>query len=128
MSKDARNEDLALSPQAQKLMDELVSLVATEGFGEIPSLETTFADIEKYGHATGRMVARALDEQLVSRHSAHFKESQACPQCGGVTPALDVSHPLPLTTQDGELRLSEPAFRCPSCERDFFPSTHPAED
>jgi hypothetical protein len=35
------------------LFGELVKMMAASGFGEEPSLETTFADIEQYGHYRG---------------------------------------------------------------------------
>ncbi len=128
MSKDARNEDLALSPAAKKLLDELVKVVAVEGFGEEPSLDTTFADIEQYGHLAGRMVARAVDARVVANQaSAHFEEARPCPACGRSHPPDEGPHERPLATQDGELSLAEPIFRCPACEWDFFPSTDSAE-
>ncbi len=36
MSKDARNEDVTLSPVAKKLFDELVKVAAIERFGQEP--------------------------------------------------------------------------------------------
>jgi hypothetical protein len=128
MSKEARNEDVALSAQAKELFDQLVVLVSKEGFGDLPSLATTFADIEQYGHAVGRMVARAIDKQVVAQQSGHFQEPHPCPQCDGLHPPKDSPHSLPVTTQDGELTLPEPVFHCPTCDRDFFPSARAAED
>ena len=129
MGKEARNEDVPLSPAAEKLFGELVKMMAASGFGEEPSLETTFADIEQYGHAVGRMMARAVDAQVVANQaSAHFQEAQPCPKCGRSHPPGESGHELALTTQDGEVPLVEPAFRCTACERDFFPSTDLAEN
>ncbi len=71
MIKDARNEDLDLNPEQKENFDELVALLASSGFGEDgPPLETTFSQIEHFGHQTGRMVARAIDRLLAQQRSA----------------------------------------------------------
>ena len=80
MSKDARNEDLDLTPAAKEQFDQLVALLARQGFGDDgPPRETTFAQIERFGHGAGQMVARAIDARLVEQHAAHFTEEQPCP-------------------------------------------------
>lgn len=129
MSKDARNEDLDLTPAAKEQFDQLVALLAQLGFGENgPPRETTFAEIERFGHRAGRMVARAIDAQLAEQHGTHFAGEESCPTCGEKQPPKESPHDLELQTEDGEVTLREPAFRCPPCERDFFPSTYPAGD
>jgi hypothetical protein len=129
MSKDARNEDVALSSAAKKVFDELVRLAAIERFGEQPPLDTTFAEIEEYGHLVGRMLARAVDTKVTDQHaSSHFQEEQSCPKCHEKRPTKESPHELDLQTSDGEVSLNEPAFRCSSCERDFFPSASLLED
>lgn len=129
MSKDARNEDLDLTPREQAQFDELVALLARLGFGEHgPPRETSFAQIEQFGHRAGRMVARAIDAQLTEQHAEHFASEEPCPTCGEKQPRKESPHALPLQTDDGEVTLREPAFRCPPCERDFFPSTHSVAD
>lgn len=129
MSKDARSEDLELSGEAKRQFDELVALLAKHGFGEEgPPRETTFAQIEKFGHRAGRMVARAIDARLAEQHAAHFAGEEPCPACGEKRLPKESPHDLGLHTEDGEVGLREPVFRCPPCERDFFPSTHRATD
>ena len=129
MGKDARNEDLELSPLARKQFDELVALLARCGFGEQgPPRETTFAQIEQFGHQAGRMMARAVDARLTEQHAAHFAGEEPCPDCGEKQMPKEHPHDWGLQTEDGEVRLREPAFHCPPCERDFFPSTHPVAD
>ena len=123
MSKDARNQDLDLSPEKQKQFDQLVALLAQQGFGDDgPPRETTFAQIEQFGHQAGRMVARAIDAKLTEQHATHFTEEQSCPTCDEKCPPKESPHDLPLQTQDGEVTLHEPARNCPTCRRDFFPS------
>ena len=125
MSRDARNEDLELSAEEQVRFGELVALLARRGFGEAgPPREATFAQIEGFGHQAGRMVARAIDARLSEQHAAHFAGEEPCPTCGETHLPKTRPHDLGLQTEDGEVQLREPAFRCPPCERDFFPSTH----
>ena len=129
MSKDARNEDLDLTPAAKEQFDQLVALLAQHGFGDDgPARETTFAEIERFGHQAGRMVARAIDAQLARQHGGHFSGEEPCPACGKKHPPKESPHDLELQTEDGTVTLHEPAFRCQPCERDFFPSTHPDGD
>lgn len=125
MGKDARNEDLDLTREARAKFEELVALLARHGFGEEgPPRDTTFAEIERFGHQAGRMVARAVDVHLTEQHAGHFAGEQPCPACDEQQPNKASPHKLDLQTQDGEVRLHEPTCHCPSCRRDFFPSTH----
>lgn len=128
MSKDARNnEDLDLQPNVKEKLDELVALLAAHGFGEQgPPRDTTFAQIEQFGHQAGRMLARAIDVSLAEQHATHFQDEQTCPTCGEKTPPKETPHELVLQTSDGEVALREPSCRCSPCRRDFFPDTHPA--
>jgi hypothetical protein len=129
MSKDARHKDLDLPPAAKKQFDELVALLAKCGFGEEgPPRETSFAQIEEFGHQAGQMVARAIDVRLAAQHTAHFAGEEPCPTCGEKHLPKESPHDLRLQTEDGEVGLREPAFRCPPCERDFFPTTHSVAD
>jgi hypothetical protein len=131
MSKDARDQDqdLDLSPAEKAKFDELVAMLARRGFGEQgPPRKTTFAEIERFGHQAGRMVGRAIDARLVAQHAEHFATEEPCPKCGEKHPPKEERHKLPLQTEDGDVELDEPAFRCPPCERDFFPSANSVAD
>jgi hypothetical protein len=106
-----------------------VALLAQLGFGDDgPLRETTLAEIEQFGHRAGRNVARAIDAQLAQQHGTHFAGEESCPTCGEKQPPKESPHDLELQTEDGEVMLHEPAFRCPPCEREFLPSTHSAGD
>lgn len=129
MSKDARSKDLELSGEVKGKFHELVALLAAHGFGVAgPPRETTFAAIERFGHQVGQMVARAIDARLTEQHAAYFAGEEPCPTCGEKHPPNASPHDLELQTEDGKVELCEPAFRCPPCGRDFFPSTHPVAD
>jgi len=129
MSKDARNRDLDLSPEEQNLFNALVAMLAKRGFGEDgPPRETTFAQIEQFGHQAGRMVARAIDAQLADQHASHFNDAEPCPTCDEKCPSKESPHDLKIQTEDGEMTLHEPACDCPTCRREFFPSACSIED
>jgi len=125
MGMDSRNEmeKSMLSPQTQQKFDELVALLVEERYGpDGPPIDTTFAEMEQFGHQSGRMLGRSLDEHMTDRHAEHFQEG-SCPTCGA-SGESDVAEPKtrPLQTVDGTIPLAEPAFHCPRCSRAFFPS------
>jgi hypothetical protein len=129
MSKDARNKDLELTAEETEKFSELVALLARHGFGEKgPLRETIFAQIERFGHQAGQMLARAIDARLAEQHATHFADEEPCPDCGEKHLPKECPHDLKLQTEDGEVWLREPAFHCPPCERDLLPSTHPVAD
>lgn len=123
MGTEARNpEDLELPAEVREKMEELVALLSAAGFGDRPRINTTFAEIEAYGHTAGRMVARAVDKHLAEQHAEHFKENNPCPGCGQLPEEPTQQKERPLQTTDGNIRLEEPACHCSVCDRDFFPS------
>ena len=128
MSKEAQKA-LVLSADAREKLAAAVEALAACGFGpDGPPLETTFAEIEEFGHEVGRLLAREVDENLTSQHAAHFSERADCPQCGAACGSKSELPTRRVQTIDGEVPLREPAFHCPACRRDFFPSTPRAED
>lgn len=129
MGKEARDEDLELTEEERSKFLELVALLSKHGFGESgPPWETSFATIEAFGHRAGRMLGRAIDAHLVARHAEHVGQLEPCPACGESCPERASPHDLPLCTVDGKVAIPEPAFRCPSCERDFFPGASAPAD
>ena len=131
MGMDSHNEmeKSMLSPEARQKFDELVVLLAAEKYGPNgPPIDTTFAEMELFGHQAGRMVGRAIDEHLAEQQGdEHFQEA-SCPTCGacGESGAAENKKKRPLQTHDGKISLAEPAFHCPTCARDFFPSANRA--
>lgn len=131
MGMDSRDEmeRSMLSPQARQKFNELVALLAKERFGrDGPPINTTFAEIEAFGHQAGRMLGRSLDEHLTYEHAEHFQQA-SCPTCGacGESDAAR-KKTRPLETVDGKIPLAEPAFHCPRCDRAFFPSAERTGD
>jgi len=119
MSKEAQNR-LALTDEAKEKLDECVAALAACGFGPGgPPLETTFAQIEEFGHEMGKMVARALDEKLADQHANHFQDTAACPCCKTQCPIQENSKTRNIQTSDSDIPLREPLCHCPVCNRDF---------
>lgn len=129
MGKESRNEDLELSAAEREQFNRLVAMLASRGFGEEgPPRNTTFAEIEQFGHQAGRMLGRAIDSHLASQHAAHFSGEQPCPTCNEKCPPEESPHKLSLQTIDGDITLHEPNCHCSSCRRAFFPGTHRIAD
>jgi hypothetical protein len=131
MGTDSRNEieKSTLSSEAQQKLDDLVGLLTAEKFGpDGPPRNTTFVEIEDYGHQVGRVVAQTVDEHLAQQHAEHFQESSACPTCGlSVEPNEDRRERV-MQTRDGPVPMEEPTCACPTCNRAFFPSADRACD
>lgn len=128
MSKDAQS-GIQLTAEARKKFEECVAAMAACGFGsEGPPKETTFAEIEDFGHEVGRMLARAVDERLTDQHAGHFGETAACPGCRKQCRVKEAPAPRDLQTCDGSVPLREPVCHCSVCHRDFFPSADRPED
>lgn len=128
MSKDAKMK-VVLTGEAQKKFEDCVAALAAFGFGaEGPMVETTFVEIEDFGHEVGRMIARAVEERLATQHAQHFQGEAACPVCHKVCQIQSDPAIRPFQTSDGEMPLHEPVCHCPVCRRDFFPSASGVEN
>ncbi len=128
MSKDAQKK-VKLTEDAQKKLEECVAALAVCGFGvDGPPVETTFAEIEDFGHEVGKMVARAVDEKLTNQHATRFDGTADCPICETECPIAENPKPRNFQTNDGDVPLHEPICHCPVCNRDFFPSAYRTED
>ena len=122
MSKDAKNK-VVLTAEARKKFEDCVAALAACGFGpEGPAVETTFVEIEDFGHEVGRMIARAVEERLATQHGEHFRGEAPCPVCHKRCEVQAEPATRPYQTTDGEMPLHEPIGHCPACRRDFFPS------
>ena len=128
MSKEAQSR-VVLTEEARKKFEDFVATMAACGFGpDRPPLDTTFAEIESFGHEVGRMMARALNEKLANQHATHFQGTASCPGCRTACPVAENPAPRNVQTTDGNVLLREPICHCPVCNRDFFPSAYGAED
>ena len=120
MSKDAQIP-VRLSDEARKKFEDCVAAMAACGFGaDGPPIDTTFAEIEEFGHEVGKMVARALDEKLTSQHATHFQGTAACPCCGTTCPVAENATTRDIQTTDGDVPLREPHLPLPGVPPGFF--------
>lgn len=126
MTKEGPKKDQGWSPAVRRKLQELAELISEERFGEagIP-LEFSFSEMEEIGHQVGQLAASTVDQRLQQQHAEHLSEAAPCPGCGRDCEVERRERAI--QTRDGTIELNEPACHCPHCERDFFPSTSPAE-
>lgn len=102
-------------------MQKLGRMISAETYGkEGPPMDLTWAEIEDLGHEIGKLTATEFDQTVQRQQAERFDAQHACPLCGKPASA-SVKHRA-LATRDGTVDLSEPEFRCVSCERSSFPS------
>ena len=128
MSKEAP-ETVVLNDEVQKKFDECVAALTALRYGpQGPPKDTTFAEIEQFGHEVGRMLGRAVDQQLTRQHAEQFQQAATCPTCQTVCELKPAPVERQIQTSDGPVPLHEPVCRCSVCHRDFFPSAFGIED
>ena len=128
MSMDAR-QAIVLTDEVKEKIGECVAALAASGFGsDGPAKDTTFMEIEDYGHEVGRLIAQSVDERLTTQHAAHFQEEASCPTCGTRCAPKEQPVTRSIQTTDGDVALHEIVCRCPVCDRDFFPGEDRIED
>jgi hypothetical protein len=128
MSKEAQ-QAVVLNDEAQKTFDDCVGALTAMRYGPNgPPEDTTFAEIEEFGHEVGRMVGRAVDQRLTSQHAEQFQKVAVCPTCQTLCEPNSSPAKRKLQTSDGQVPIAEPFCHCSVCHRDFFPSAYRIED
>jgi len=128
MSKEAQLT-VDLNDEAQKKFEECVAALTAMRYGpEGPPENTTFAEIEEFGHEVGRMLGRAVDQRLTDQHAEQFQKAAACPTCQTVCEPKPTPARREIQTSDGQMPVHEPVCHCSVCNRDFFPSAYRVED
>ena len=128
MSTEAQ-ETVVLDAESQQKLTDCVAAVTAMRYGpDGPPRNTTFAEIEQFGHEVGRLMGRAVDQQLASRHAEQFQKAVACPTCRTVCEPKPALAEREIQTSDGRVPLAEPVCHCSVCHRDFFPSAYRTED
>jgi uncharacterized protein with PIN domain len=90
---------------------------------------TRFSELEDSAFELGQALARRLMQRMVRSQAADSLpcELKPCPRCGrelGALPDEDSNQEARvLTTRSGEVEWCEPKRHCPTCRRDFFPSS-----
>ena len=128
MGKEAQPA-VVLDAEVQKKWDDCVAAMTAMRYGpEGPPADTTFAEMEAFGHEIGRRMGRAVDQQLASQHAEQFQKAAACPTCQTVCEPKPFPAEREIQTSDGRVPLAEPVCHCSVCHRDFFPSAFCTED
>ena len=128
MGKEAQRA-VVMDDEVQKKFDECVAALTAMRYGpEGPPENTTFAEIEEFGHEVGRMLGRAVDQKLTSHHAEQFQKATACPTCQTLCEPKGPPAERELQTSDGSVPIAEPVCHCSVCNRDFFPSAYRIED
>ena len=128
MGKEAQ-KTVVLDDEVQKKLDDCVAAVTAMRYGsEGPPENTTFAEMEAFGHEVGRIVGRAVDQQLASQHAEQFQKTTACPTCQTLCEPKPSPAEREIQTSDGRVPIAEPVCHCSVCNRDFFPSAYRIED
>ena len=128
MSMDAQST-VVLNDEAQEKFDAcVVALTAMRYGSEGPPENTTFAEIEEFGHEVGRLLGRAVDQRLTSQHAQQFQKAAACPTCQTVCEPQPTPAQRKIQTSDGPVPVFEPVCHCSVCHRAFFPSAYGVED
>jgi uncharacterized protein with PIN domain len=84
----------------------------------------TFVELEELACEIGDEVTRQLMAGQLHERSDEVArcESQPCPDCGQASSRSDPQH-RQLDSLRGQVEYDDPAYRCPSCRRAFFPGS-----
>lgn len=80
-----------------------------------------YSVVESRAHQLGRQLSREVQQRQMGETAALAAHRARCPGCG--TPCELREHKRRLTSMDGPLEIQELKGRCPTCRRDFFPSS-----
>lgn len=122
-SREARERKLK---EIQEIAEGWGKIIAREAFPDGPGLDVTLADMEEFAMAASRGLVKGAVETMTGVQGEQFGQEAPCPACGRMCPLETV--PRPVVVRGGDATLDEPAGHCPTCRRDFFPSTAGAED
>ncbi len=119
-----------LSPDELQAITRLAKqwgkIVVKHAFGEQgPGLDVDFAQMEEVACAAARGLTEGALQAATAQQSQLLGEKQPCPQCGKLCAVLHEERPL--RAKGGIVSLGEPKCYCPTCRRDFFPSTSGVE-
>lgn len=84
----------------------------------------TFVELEELACEIGDEVTRQLMAGQLAERSREAADagSQWCPDCGQSSSRAELQQ-RELDSLRGTIEYDEPAYHCPTCRRDFFPSS-----
>ena len=80
-----------------------------------------YSVIESRAHQLGRRLSRQIQQRQMGETAATASSRAKCPACGTVCDLQ--GNKRAITSIDGPLPIQELKGYCPSCRRDFFPSS-----
>lgn len=86
-----------------------------------PELDLDADGIEQCAKHAACMVAQETIVELLEKKAAALGPEQSCPQCQRLCPVE--REPRSVHFWGGDVTYREPKCHCPTCRRDFFPST-----
>jgi len=80
-----------------------------------------YSVIESRAHELGRQLSRNVQQRQMGETAALAPRSATCPGCGTLCALSEMKRKI--TSIDGAFEVQELKGHCPSCRRDFFPSS-----
>lgn len=80
-----------------------------------------YSVIEQRAHDLGRQLSREIQQRQMGETAARAVPRAKCPGCGTACQLKESKRSM--TSIDGPFDLHELKGHCPSCRRDFFPSS-----
>jgi hypothetical protein len=119
-----------LSPEelqaVKRLAKQWGKIVVKHAFGEQgPGLAVDFAQMEEVASAAAQGLTEGALETAAAQQGQLLGDQQPCPHCGKLCTVGCAERPL--RVKGGVVSLREPKCYCPTCRRDFFPSTSGVE-
>jgi hypothetical protein len=97
-------------------------IVSRRAYGdEGPGLDTDFDSIETMAVDIGQAVVRGAIEESLKTQLKLLGDCQPCSTCGRDSPVTTTTRTIQI--RGGTITYDEPVCHCPTCRRDFFPST-----
>jgi len=80
-----------------------------------------YSVIESRSHELGCQLSREVQQRQMGETAARSAAKMKCPKCGSLCELHEKKRPM--TSIDGPFQIQELKGHCPSCRRDFFPSS-----
>jgi hypothetical protein len=117
-------EELA---RVRELSRQWGKVVARRVYGDQgPGLDIDISQMEEIAHAAAQGLAAGTLESATSQQAQALGTEQACPTCGKT--CVVKCEQRTIQGLDGPFEQDEPVCYCPTCRRDFFPSTSDSSD
>jgi hypothetical protein len=97
-------------------------IIVRRAFGDLgPGLDVDLSQMEQVAQAAARGLTAGTLEEATAQQAQLLGDQQACPACGRPCPVTTAGRPIAVS--GGSFEHREPVCYCPTCRRDFFPST-----